>query len=118
MVTDFKPGNKPGHRIYKFDNGYGASVINDGYGRESGLCEIAVLDSDGHLTYSTPITSGVLGWQTQEEVEAVLTAIESLTPAGIRTGAVRRTRADIEEKRDEIARLEAVFAALEAEALS
>lgn len=68
-----------GHQSeFKFANGYGASVIDDGYGRESGLYELAVIGKDNRLDYSTPITNDVLGWLTAEEVAEVLDRIEAL----------------------------------------
>lgn len=75
-------------RIYRFDNGYGASVIRfDGsYGYEDGLWELAVIQfkddsmSKFDLVYDTPITSDVLGRLTEEEVEHVLKEIEALKP--------------------------------------
>lgn len=63
---------------FRFPNGYGASVINDGYGREAGLYELAVLDADGSLTYDTPVTNDVLGYLTEAEVADALDEIESL----------------------------------------
>lgn len=63
---------------FRFPNGFGASVINDGYGRERGLYELAVLDSAGHLTYDTPITDDVLGFLSEAEVAAALDRIEAL----------------------------------------
>jgi hypothetical protein len=53
-----------------FENGYGVSVVSHSfsYGGKDGLYEMAVLDSDGNLTYDTPITSDVLGYLTPEEV--------------------------------------------------
>lgn len=64
---------------FKFANGYGASVINDGYGAEAGRYELAVLGQDGHLCHDTPITDDVLGWLTEDEVAAALDAIEALS---------------------------------------
>lgn len=63
---------------FKFPNGYGASVIDDGYGARQGLYELAVLDLDGHLTYDTPITDDVLGFLTEAEVAEALSAIAAL----------------------------------------
>lgn len=67
-------------RVYKFENGYGASVISHSfsYGGESGLWEIAVLDSMGNLTYNTPITNDVIGNLTTSEVVKVLGDIKNL----------------------------------------
>ena len=66
---------------FRFANGYGASVINDGYGREEGLYELAVLGPDGHLTYDTPITDDVLGYLTRTDVADALDRIEALPTA-------------------------------------
>lgn len=65
-------------KIYKFDNGYGASVIPWGYGSEKGFLELAVLDKDGNLCYDTPITNDVIGWLTSAEVESILEDIKKL----------------------------------------
>jgi len=53
-----------------FNNGYGVSVVshNFSYGGKDGLYELAVLDSNGELTYTTPITSDVLGYLTPDDV--------------------------------------------------
>jgi hypothetical protein len=70
-------------KIYTFDNGYGASVVcHDGsYGGNSGMWELAVLDKDGDLCYSTPITNDVIGWLDEDGVEELLAKIEALDPA-------------------------------------
>lgn len=67
-------------KVYKFPNGYGASVIkhNHSYGGSQGLWELAVLGKDGELNYETPITSDVIGWLTDEEVDGVLAQINEL----------------------------------------
>lgn len=74
--------------LFAFPNGYGASVINDGYGRREGLLELAVLNADGHIAYCTPITNDVrrgrrgearlLGWLTPDDVARLLDQIEDL----------------------------------------
>ena len=98
-------------RRYAFPNGYGASVINDGYGSEQGLFELAVL-KDGHLTYQTPITNDVLGRLTAEEVESTLDKIAALTEESVIRAQIDREAA----KRDErIAELRAELARLEGE---
>ena len=65
---------------YKFDNGYGASVIchSGSYGGKQGLYELAVLDSTGDLCYSTPITEDVIGYLTSDKVVELLGRIKSL----------------------------------------
>ena len=67
---------------YRFPNGYGASVVRTAYtyGGDRGLWELAVLDPDGRLCYSTPVTQDVLGYLTPEEVNAALSQIEALPP--------------------------------------
>lgn len=75
-------------RIYRFDNGYGASVVRfpGTYGYEDGLWELAVIRfvddsmSKFYLVYDTPITDDVLGRLPEEEVERVLKEIEALEP--------------------------------------
>ena len=71
-------------KIYKFDNNFGASVVQHeySYGGNEGMWELAVLkfDEEGEwdITYETPITADVLGWLSWEEVEEKLTQIGAL----------------------------------------
>jgi hypothetical protein len=72
-------------KTYKFENGYGASVVcHDGsYGgpynkNQRNRWEIAVLDLEGQLCYHTPITQDVIGHQTEEQVLSVLKEISEL----------------------------------------
>jgi hypothetical protein len=64
----------------QFDNGYGASVVKTPYtyGGDKGLYELAVLDSDGHLTYDTPITNDVIGYLRDIDVTDVMEKIQQL----------------------------------------
>lgn len=66
--------------IYKFPNGYGASVIKFNY-TYFGI-EIAVLrfDADGNydIDYSTPITNDVIGGLNEESRDSVLQEIFDL----------------------------------------
>ena len=64
----------------KFDNGYGASVVQGPhtYGGEDGLYELAVLDNNGDLTYDTPITSDVEGYLSEDDVTKLLEQIQKL----------------------------------------
>lgn len=63
-----------------FDNGYGVSVVKGPYtyGGPNGLYELAVLNSDGEITYDTEITNDVVGHLTESEVTNVLKQIQSL----------------------------------------
>ena len=62
---------------FQFDNGYGASVITDGYGKENELLELAVTKNGG-LCYTTKITGDVIGNLTLEEVNKLLDKIKKL----------------------------------------
>jgi hypothetical protein len=74
-------------KIYRFDNGFGASVIKSqfSYGGDENLWELAVIafNSDDptefELTYETPITNDVIGNLSDEEVEEKLTEIKTLS---------------------------------------
>lgn len=63
---------------FRFPNGYGASVISNGYGGAHGLWELAVIGPHGHIDTTTPVTNDVLGWLTPYEVETALIAIANL----------------------------------------
>lgn len=70
-------------KIYRFPNGYGASVIMNtiSKGFEDGLWELAVVyfkNNQMYLTYNTPITSDVIGYLTDQDVESLLIQIENL----------------------------------------
>ncbi len=63
-----------------FENGYGASVVQTffSYGGDEGLYELAVLDSNGQLTYSTPVTNDVEGRLTEDDVTKLMEQIQNL----------------------------------------
>lgn len=82
-------------KVYRFDNNYGASVVQfrisgmDGsYGASKGLWELAVLQFTGEgvqfdpanweLTYETPITCDVIGGLGDDEVQEILAQIRDL----------------------------------------
>ena len=67
-------------KLYSFDNKYGASVIKHehSYGFAEGKWEVAVLDSQGKICYTTEITDDVIGYLTWSEVSEVLRKIEAL----------------------------------------
>ena len=64
----------------QFENGYGASVVctPHTYGGDKGLYELAVLDSEGHLTYATSVTNDVIGYLRPEDVTDVMAKIQQL----------------------------------------
>lgn len=69
--------------LFRFENGYGASVIYTvgSYGFSAGLMELAVIywdNFDWHLTYSTKITDDVIGFLNIEQVEELLGKIKKL----------------------------------------
>jgi hypothetical protein len=63
-----------------FDNGYGASIVKNeySYGGREGLYELAVLDSDGKLTYETPVTDDVEGYLSEDDVTRLMEQIQNL----------------------------------------
>ena len=64
-----------------FENGYGVSVVSHtfSYGGKDGKYELAVLDSDGQLTYETPVTNDVMGYLDPEDVTKIMEDIQNLT---------------------------------------
>jgi hypothetical protein len=79
---EFKQDNLRGLNAARimFDNGYGASIVTGPYtyGGEDGLYELAVLDSNGKLTYETPVTDDVEGYLTPDDVTKLLEQIQKL----------------------------------------
>ena len=67
-------------KVYKFDNGYGASVVcNFGsYGAKDGLFEVAVLKGDD-ICYDTNITNDVIGWCDFAKVAEILERVKNLS---------------------------------------
>lgn len=73
-------------KLYRFPNGYGASVIQNkgSYGNEEGLWELAVIkfpnkqNNNFDLEYTTPITDDVIGRVNLEQVEQLLARIQTL----------------------------------------
>jgi hypothetical protein len=65
---------------YQAENGYGASIIQTtgSYGEKQGLWELAVLDSNGQITYDTFITGDVMDYLSEEEVNQTLEKIKNL----------------------------------------
>ncbi len=83
LMTRQHPVDPEGvQHVFKFQNGYGASVIRYrfSYGVDRGLWELAVVsfDDDGwHINYETPITSDVIGHLTETEVAQLLRDINA-----------------------------------------
>ena len=83
---DFKEINEAPFMVGKkarmmFDNGFGVSVVSHtfSYGGKDGKYELAVLDSDGQLTYETPVTNDVMGYLDPEDVTKIMEDIQNLT---------------------------------------
>lgn len=82
------PGIGGTQAIYRFPNGYGASIIRHraSNGNSEGLWELAVLRiTEGDMwqwpiEYSTPITDDVIGWLSPPEVDEILEKIAALPP--------------------------------------
>ena len=68
--------------VYKFRNGYSASVVCNPttYGYSQDLFEVAVLDKNGNLCYDTPITSDVESYLSFQGVADILKDISKLEP--------------------------------------
>lgn len=84
------PDKKGGiQKIYRFENGWGASVIKNiaSYGYEEGLWELAVIrfigpgENDWNLNYDHPESNGdCRGRLTDEEVEEILQILQKSEP--------------------------------------
>ena len=66
-----------------YPNGYGASIVQHrySYGYDQGLWELAVIkgtEENWNICYDTHITSDVLGYLTEAEVEETLALIQAL----------------------------------------
>lgn len=66
-----------------YPNGYGASIVRHefSYGSQNGLWELAVIKGNPgnwDICYDTHITSDVLGYLDESEVDEILNQIESL----------------------------------------
>ena len=75
------PNGKGGiQKVYKFPNGWGASVVMfpGSYGFEKGLWELAVLNTNDEISYDTPITSDVIGYLDDTMTGIILERIKKL----------------------------------------
>ena len=79
-----RPRNRGVQYLFKFENGYGASVVKHSfsYGNQDDLWELAVIkyddSGDWDLNYDTEITDDVIGWLTDENVIDLLQQIKEL----------------------------------------
>lgn len=78
-----RPLNGGTQQVFRFDNGFGASVVqhNYSYGSDRGLWELAVVTFEGDdwdITYDTDITGDVIGHLEWSEVESYLDRIAAL----------------------------------------
>lgn len=82
-----------------FDNGYGISVVKGPhtYGGDIGLYEAAVLDSDGKLCYTTPLTQDVIGYLREEDVTDTMIQIQKLQSTPITTTFGKGIESDFSE---------------------
>ena len=66
--------------LFKYDNGYGASIVqhSGSQGGKEGYYEIGVLDSHGELCYDTPITDDVIGYADEIKLYETLNRIKTL----------------------------------------
>jgi len=88
-MTNFNEcGSKNGlhggeQRIYRYANGYGASVVCNeySYGGNDGLWELAVIrwrENNFDIVYDTPITDDVIGYLSEDDVAKLLCEIAAL----------------------------------------
>ena len=78
------PKNGGTQTIYRFDNGYGASVVchSFSYGTEMAVVKFTGSDlQDFDICYTTGITDDVLGHLSPADVDRYLARIEQLPPA-------------------------------------
>lgn len=68
---------------HTFPNGWGVSVIRGfgSYGGNAGLYELAVINKEGRLDYTTPVTDDVIGNLSEPDVTAKLTEVAALPAA-------------------------------------
>ncbi|KVE08388.1 hypothetical protein [Burkholderia anthina] len=81
-----RPLNGGTQKLYRFENGFGASVVQHefSYGGDRGEWELAVIKFNGdswHLEYGTEITDDVIGNLAWNGVEDLLSRINELQPA-------------------------------------
>ena len=80
-----EPFNFLGGTIYRhfYPNGYGVSIVQNemSYGGADGLWELAVLKGNKDawkLCYDTPITSDVIGYLVEDDIDNICSNVEAL----------------------------------------
>jgi len=71
-LTYSKEETSPNHIYYYFPNGYGASVINGGYGSSDNLFELALLKGDNLFYVEDTMFADVIGYLTSGQVMDLL----------------------------------------------
>lgn len=79
-IIDFNSINNGMQIVFRFDNNYGLSVVSHSfsYGNKQEKFEIAIIkfnsedDNDWNITYDTPITDDVLGYQSKGDALDVI----------------------------------------------
>ncbi len=87
LILNEKLFNIKTKRLYKFDNGYGVSIIQ-GYGAygdvEEDTYEAAIVKFDAtnnfELVYDTPFTDDVLEYLTVQEVNELIQSVKEYKP--------------------------------------
>ena len=84
-IIDFNSINNGMQIVFRFDNNYGLSVVSHSfsYGNKQEKFEIAIIkfnsedDDDWNITYDTPITDDVLGYQSKgDTLDAIRKTME------------------------------------------
>jgi hypothetical protein len=86
MLVKEQPCNGGTQKLYRFENGYGASVIRHpfSYGSREGLWELGLIiylgegEDDWELHYDIQDFPDVIGYLSNSDVEELLTTIKAL----------------------------------------
>ena len=63
--------------VEMYKNGFGVSIIDDGYGSQDGLYELAVITDDG-IHYNNKVANGdVVGFLTMEEARKLADEVKA-----------------------------------------
>lgn len=85
LVFNSHPAGFGKQALIFFDNGFGVSVVKHPFslGKKQGLYELAVITGDKDnisLNFSTPITDGLLGYLSENDVTEIMEKVQRLTP--------------------------------------